>query len=304
MATALAAEFTREPPTPLVTGAEADGPYLNLRIDRRRFATGILDSARTGSLVECRHGPWASTRYCLVSADDAAPADLLELLGGMAANCSGTPADPLELDAAAPRDLVDRLVAAGIAESDPSGLTEAVLMGETGDRFLLVSVGGEPTPPAAIAARLASGAGRPVLLTVGAHNLELVHRVESVAEAAGLSSAEVRVIEVRRRWLRLAGEVQRGCESSVQAQPDPVDLGEPAGVGDETFAVHRALARLAEVNHRTLEAAEPDHMLRFGKDLRRRLAAAVEADAKGARSAVASARLALVHLVEGGHAGA
>ena len=295
----------------LLTGAESDGPYLNLRVDRRRFTSEVIEAAAAGTLVECDHEPAARRQFCLVAADEPTPGELLGTLASMASRCSGLPADPLEADPAEADALVESLIAAGVAERDRSGLTDSVFMGESGDRFLLRSLVGEPTPPASIASRIAMSAGRPVLLTVGAGNLELVSRIDTVAEAAGMTDPEVRVIEVRRRWLRLDSELRRGfahagprSASASGRAPGELQLtSPPRSDRDEVFAVFRMLARVFEVNHRVLATTEADHMLRFAEELHRRIAVAQDVAPEDGRIAAATARAAFEGLVDPGVAG-
>lgn len=297
----VAALLDRSPSNELVMSAESDGPYLNLRVNRHRFSDAVVESTRSASLAECRHSHATRTQYCLVAADDSAPPDLLSLLNGMVSNCSGSPADPLDVAGSETQGLVAELVGRRIAERDPSGLTDAVMMGDPGDRFLLMSPGGKPTTPASLSARLVITDGRPVLLTVGAHNLDLVHRVETVARAVGFDRAEVRVIEVHKHWLRLVGELQRAVSG---IDPDRISSSLESGpVRDDTFAVHRWIARLFEVNHRVLQLTEPDHGLRFAKELRNRVRAVNHADPIEGEAIRELAQLAVVHLMAGGTGG-
>lgn len=305
VASELAVVLNGHPSVDLIEGAESDGPYLNLRIRRRRFALDVINAGQAGALALCSHGQRSRTRFCLIPADDSAPMGLLSVLTSMAANCSGEPVDPLDEIPGRADHMVDQLVRAGIAERDPSGLTDAVFMGRPGYRFLLMSVGGHPTQPTRIASRLEGSSGRPVLLSVGAANMELVRRIEDVAGAAGMGSTELRVIEVRDRWLSLLDEIEHGFVRELSAvKPTPHESGQlHLYDNDRVFAVFRHLARLFEVNHRVLESTDPEHLHRFGVELRRRLRSVEEDAPEGGSIAVDTARAAFENLV-GGSSGA
>lgn len=256
-----------------LVGAEADGQYLNVRVARACFAEAVLDSAAAGTLAQCHHPADAHEDFCLVSPDRDPDDELLRLVMSLATNCSGRGVDPL---AEVPTDvegLVDDLVSTNRAETDPSGLTEAVLMGAAGERFLLRSIDGVPTGPTRVASRLLRSRGRPVLLAVGGDDSELVRRIENVVRAADRGPVETRTIALNDPWTRLHRELHR--QDPAAARAGAIDLRElswESAVADEAaFAVVRGLARMPDGSHRTLASGDPDYLLRFVKNIRRRL---------------------------------
>lgn len=262
-------------------GAESDGPYLNLRLERVAFVRASVDALVGGTLGRCRHRSGSRRDFCLMRADPRVEDQILGMFVSMAESCSG---DTVEWLADVPSDnaaLVRRLVSIGAADADPSGLTSAVMMGPAGDRFLLQSVVGQATDPVRIASRLARSGDRVVLLAVGSGNLELLTKAETVAAAAEIDWSEVRVFEARRRWRRLLGCLSQNL-SHVPEVP-VIDISDERWLGfgesEVAFAVIRALVRLADVNHRALDTAEPDQFLRFARDIHRRLEAAEAAGA-------------------------
>jgi len=264
-----------------LSGADAEGQYLNLRVDRARFTDAVFDATGAGVLGRCDHPPGSRRDYCLVAPELADTDERLRLLGSMAANCSGSPVDTLpEAPDAAERVIAD-LVAGGAAASDRSRLTSAVMMGRPGDRFLVRDPSGRPTTAVRVASRLSRSGDRPVLLVVGGHQVDLHRRVAEILSGTGLDDIDVRVVTLQERWSQL----HRLLSASMEDDRAVLDLRTvPRGsrqIDDSTFAVVRSLVRLPDVSHRTLATVDPGYLLRLVTHTRRRLEAAARQSGAG-----------------------